>query len=126
MAGARRTAPDRCGTRGRMDCERQAAAAGETMAPPDEDNLFCHRCGAILTPGQGNFYVVRIEAVADPTPPTIAAEDLESPDPSGEIDRLLREIQDTPEQELTDQVCRRLTIHLCGSCYRQWIEDPAR
>ena len=30
------------------------------------------------------------------------------------------------EQELMDQVYRRLTIHLCGDCYRVWIEDPAR
>jgi hypothetical protein len=30
------------------------------------------------------------------------------------------------ERELMDQVFRRLTIHLCGTCYRQWIEDPTR
>jgi hypothetical protein len=30
--------------------------------------LLCARCGVELTPGKGDFYVVRIEAVADPTP----------------------------------------------------------
>ena len=92
----------------------------------DDENLFCHRCGAILVPGKGNFYVVRIEAVADPTPPNVSAEELEAIDPAAEIDRLLRETQDASAQELADQVYRRLTIHLCGPCYRRWIEDPAR
>jgi hypothetical protein len=37
--------------------------------------FFCDHCSLILTPGQGEFYVVRIEAVADPTPPRIADHD---------------------------------------------------
>lgn len=36
---------------------------------PDSSPLLCARCGAELTPGTGDFYVVRIEALADPTPP---------------------------------------------------------
>jgi hypothetical protein len=27
-------------------------------------------------------------------------------------------------QEALDQVYRRLVIHLCGPCYRNWIENP--
>ena len=34
-------------------------------------------------------------------------------------------MRDLSEQELIDQVYRRLTIHLCEPCYRQWIENPA-
>ena len=36
--------------------------------------VLCHRCGVELTPGAGNFYVVCIEAFADPSPPIISAE----------------------------------------------------
>jgi len=90
----------------------------------DEDQcLLCHRCGAVLTPGTGSFYVVRITAVADPAAPTITEADLEA-DLDAEIDRLLDEIRDMSERELTEQVFRRLTIHLCRRCYEQWIEDP--
>ncbi|KPK82830.1 MAG: hypothetical protein AMJ81_09140 [Phycisphaerae bacterium SM23_33] len=86
--------------------------------------LLCHRCGAELTPGEGNFYIVRILAVADPTPPAISEADLQT-DISAEIDRILNQVQDMSEQELTEQIFRRLTIHLCTPCYRQWIENPA-
>ena len=91
----------------------------------DQAHLFCHRCGCSLEPGEGNFYVVRIEAFADPTPPSLDL-DQEGFDPGEEIDRLIEQMKDMSEQELMDQVHRRVTIHLCGPCYRQWIEDPAR
>ena len=29
-------------------------------------SLICHRCGVELRPGSGDFYEVRIEALADP------------------------------------------------------------
>ena len=34
----------------------------------DDAPVLCHRCGALLTPGTDDLYVVRIEAFADPTP----------------------------------------------------------
>jgi len=94
------------------------------MTEPTDTHLFCHRCGAVLTPGEGSFYVVRIEAFADPTPPNLSADELEGIDPGEEIDRLIEQMRDMTEQELMDQVYRRLTVHLCGPCYRQWIESP--
>ena len=36
-----------------------------------------------------------------------------------------RKAQEISEREMADQVYRRLTLHLCGKCYRKWIEDPA-
>jgi hypothetical protein len=87
--------------------------------------LLCHRCGADLTPGRGDFYVVRIEAFADPTPPALSNDDLEGMDPSEEIDRIIEETRGMSERSLMDGVWRRMTIHLCGNCYRAWIEDPA-
>jgi hypothetical protein len=86
--------------------------------------LLCHKCGAILAPGEGDFYVVRIEAVADPTPPNIPAEQIEDADFQAEYQRILRQLEDLSETEALDQVYRKLTIHLCGRCYREWIEDP--
>ena len=37
----------------------------------DTPPLLCHRCTRTLEPGEGSFYVVRIEAFCDPTPPEI-------------------------------------------------------
>ena len=88
-------------------------------------HLLCHRCGAELTPGRGDFYVVRIEAFADPTPPNISAEELERLDIGSQIDRLIERTRHMSERDLMDGVYRRLTIHLCGPCYRMWIENPA-
>jgi len=90
----------------------------------DEAALLCHRCGAELTPGEGNFYVVRIEAFADPWPPIIPAEDA-LVDIKERINRLIEQMRDMSEQELMDQVYRRLTIYLCRPCYQTWIENPA-
>ncbi len=63
--------------------------------------------------------------MADPTPPSFSAEDLER-DPRAEIQRLIDQMRDLSEQELMDQVYRRLVLHLCGPCYRRWIEDPVK
>ena len=89
----------------------------------DELPLSCRRCGTDLTPGDGSFYVVRIEALADPTPPSFSWEDLRR-DAGAEIERLLRQMDDLSEQEALDQVYRRLVFSLCGPCYRDWIEKP--
>ena len=95
------------------------------MATNDDVSLLCHRCGRELFPGRGDFYVVRIEAFADPTPPEL--DGWVNPEELAEkIDELIEEMRHMTEQELMDQVYRRLTLHLCGDCYRVWIEDPAR
>lgn len=86
-------------------------------------DLLCHRCSAMLTLGDGSFYVVRIEAFADPTPPTIDA-DGSPADIAAEWERLMDQMREMSEQELLDQVYRKLTLHLCAACYRRWIENP--
>jgi hypothetical protein len=89
--------------------------------------LLCHRCGCDLTPGEGNFYLVKIEAIADPTPPRFDEDGrrLTADDIDAEINALIEQMKDLTEQDMMDQVYRRLTIHLCGRCYRKWIENPA-
>ena len=94
------------------------------MTDSHEAHLLCHRCGAELAPGEGSFYVVRIEAFADPTPPDLTDDDMDV-DIDAEIDRLVEQMRHMSERELMDQVYRRLTIHLCGQCYGEWIENPA-
>jgi hypothetical protein len=89
----------------------------------EHNPLFCQRCGTQLRPGEGNFYVVRIEAFADPAPPNLTEADF-ARDIEAEIDRLLEQMRGMSQQELMDQVYRRVTLHLCGLCYRTWIEDP--
>jgi hypothetical protein len=89
-----------------------------------EAPLLCHKCGADLAPGRGDFYVVRIEAFADPSPPVIEEEDLAGSF-KDRINALIEQMDGLSEQELMDQVYRRLTLYLCGRCYRTWIERPA-
>src|SRR5262245_8974814 len=95
--------------------------------PPDATTepltLFCARCAREMQPGAGNFYRVTIEAVADPSPPAITAEDLAA-DLRQRIEQLIRQMDGLSAQEAMDQVYRRLTLYLCGPCYRTWIENP--
>jgi hypothetical protein len=85
--------------------------------------LFCDRCQLQLEPGRGDFYVVRIEAMADPSPPALTEEDHKI-DYRAEIARLIEQLRDVSPQEAMDQVYREVTIYLCGRCYRGWIENP--
>jgi hypothetical protein len=89
----------------------------------EDDYLFCSRCDTKLIAGKGNFYLVRIQAMADPTPPSFSEEDLQR-DPKEEIQRLLEQMRDLSAQEAMNQVYRQLVLYLCGPCYRQWIENP--
>jgi len=99
------------------------------MSEPTHDaepaHLFCHRCGRQLHPGEGDWYVVRIEALADPSPPNLSVDDIEERDLNAEFARLFEQMDRMSERELLEQVHRRMTIHLCAPCYRQWIENPA-
>jgi hypothetical protein len=93
------------------------------IGPNDDLPLCCDRCAVELKPGEGSFYVVRIEAFADPTPPGFSVDDLLR-DAKAEIRRLLEQMGELSAQEAMDQVYRRLVLYLCGPCYRRWIENP--
>ncbi len=90
---------------------------------PDPAPLFCARCALELHPGRGHFYQVHIEAIADPTPPILPAEETAA-DLRRQIEQLIAQMADVSAQEAMDQVYRRLTLHLCTPCYRRWIENP--
>ena len=91
------------------------------MPAPDDWSLVCQRCGAALRTGEGSFYVVRVEAFADPSPPIEVSVPLDAQS----VDELLRDVANSSPQELMDQVYRRLEFKLCASCYSGWIERPA-
>ncbi|MDP6447229.1 MAG: hypothetical protein QGG36_17885 [Pirellulaceae bacterium] len=95
-----------------------------TESNDDFAPLLCAKCLRDLTPGAGDFYVVSIEAVADPTPPTID-EQPHGRDLKTEINNLIRDLHDVSAREAMDQVRRGVTIHLCRNCYGSWIENPA-
>ena len=87
--------------------------------------LNCARCSMPLTAGRGDFYMVSIVAVADPSPPVFLEEDL-TRDVAREIRRLVKRMSGMEEQEAMDQVYTRKVLTLCLPCYHDWIEDPAR
>jgi hypothetical protein len=89
---------------------------------PDDPPL-CSRCLAILHPGRGEFYVIAIEAIADPTPPILDGSDADR-DYRADWRAIVASLQDVSSQEALDQVYRRVVIHLCNDCYREWIENP--
>jgi hypothetical protein len=93
------------------------------MSAHPEDRLICHRCGAVLTPGEGSFWIVRIDAVCDPAPPRVDPDESMT-DIAADWNRLIDEMRDLSEQELLDQVSRRITAQVCAPCFRAWIEQP--
>ena len=96
----------------------------ETPNPQVEEcPVLCARCATELTLGESAVYEVDIQAIADPSPPILPDWDLTRV--RREMVRTLEELRDVSAREAMDQVHRRLTIHLCLRCYRNWIEDPA-
>ncbi len=89
----------------------------------DHDNLICARCLAELIPGHGNFFVVKIEGVADPFSPRLP--DLSLDEVRREMERTLRQLTTTSAGEAQQQVRRHVTVHLCQTCFAVWIENPA-
>lgn len=87
---------------------------------PAESSFACRRCGQELRSGRGAFYLVKILAIADPSPPILEAQD----DVAVEIQRLLKQVARLSESALLEEVYRRRLFTLCASCYRQWIADP--
>jgi hypothetical protein len=99
-----------------------------TTDPPvandaEPPRLECRRCGRGLQPGRGDLYAVSILAVADPWPPVYSEEDL-ALDVGAEIRRLIVQLSGQGNQQIQDQVYRRVVFLLCMSCYQRWIEDP--
>ena len=92
-------------------------------SPDVASPAICHKCGALLTPGKGDFYIVHVEAFAENSPPVITLEELLK-DHTQEMRQIAEQLKGLSEQEMMDQVHRQMTFFLCMACYRQWIENP--
>ncbi len=90
--------------------------------PETPETQICHRCGSLLRVGHGELYHIRIEAVADPEVDDMADASLD--ELKSEMHRLLDQMEGMSEQELVDQVHRKLSLVLCTGCYTEWIENP--
>jgi hypothetical protein len=92
----------------------------------NEDNTrLCARCLQTVSEGRAEFYEVRIEAVADPSPPIL--DPLPQPGSDSEIEargQLKDALREMSSQEAQDQVHRHVTLSLCNRCFHDWIEDP--
>ena len=94
------------------------------MSSDEDSPIFCARCAKELNAGRGEFYVVEIDAKADPTPPILDDVDMER-DFESEINAVVAELHKLSAREAMDQVHRRLTVHFCLVCFADWIENPA-
>jgi hypothetical protein len=102
----------------------KASSSKDSRAKDDSDAAcICRRCGALLVPGKGDFYVVEIQAYAENSPPVITAADL-AKDHHEEMQQLAEQMKELSQQEMMDQVHRHMTFYLCNPCYRHWIENP--
>jgi hypothetical protein len=93
------------------------------MVSNDSGPTFCDRCLRELTSGRGEYFVVRIEAVADPSPPVFDEAEVAEVCRT-KIAQLMEKLEHVTEQEANDQVHRRLTLFLCNRCFASWIESP--
>ena len=85
------------------------------------DTTICHRCARVLRRGHAEFFIVTIEAVADPE---IADPGLTPAQLEAEYESLIEQMRHMSERELMDDVHRRLALTLCNACYKAWIENP--
>ena len=80
----------------------------------------CLRCGKELRLGRDSCYLIKVEAMADPSPPIISTEE----NTREQIEGILDQMKDLSPQEAMDRVYRRLSFFLCGRCYRRWFDNP--
>lgn len=99
------------------------AASFDDAGNTDQPRSVCKRCGRELHPGRGDFYIVSIVSIAEPSPVVITEEELGA-DAGREIQYLIARTRGLTAQAAEDQVHRRLVFHLCGPCHHCWIEDP--
>ena len=84
---------------------------------------ICQRCGTLLTPGKGDFYVIHLHAHAEAAGPVITAEHLQK-DHATEMQNIADDLANISPQEAMDSVYRQLQFFLCRPCYKIWIENP--
>lgn len=89
----------------------------------DSSRRLCDRCLGELKEGMGEFFEVRVQAVADPSAPVLdlenSAEELER-----EYEELVASLENLDPREALDQVVRFRNWTLCNRCFEAWFDDP--
>ncbi|MBW2306399.1 MAG: hypothetical protein JRG73_05620 [Deltaproteobacteria bacterium] len=80
----------------------------------------CYKCGRQLEPGSLK-YVIKITAVSDFDG---VIQEPENQDIEGEINHILREIEEWPAYELEKDVCQEISFVLCKACKEHFLLNP--
>lgn len=80
-------------------------------------NLKCDRCGRELSSGDGR-YIMTVTFMAD------ADLEISIEDAGGDAQALLREIEETPEDQLMAQVYQKRAFILCRPCKENLAANP--
>jgi len=83
----------------------------------------CDKCGVPLGPGDGDRFIVLIEAYAAAEPIEFSADDLTA-DRSEEWRSLVTRLHRADPDELEDQTYRRRRFDLCPPCHRNFLRHP--
>jgi hypothetical protein len=86
------------------------------------ERIICDLCGRAVPPHA--FYIVRIDAFADPSMPPLSTEELEEMDFDQTFEDLIEQMKQMSADELQDQVHRRFEYKLCPPCHRQYLANP--
>src|SRR2546423_13912454 len=82
----------------------------------------CALCGRRIPPHE--HYVVRIDVFADPSLPELSAEEVQSLNFDEELRKLVEEMKHMSEEELQDQVHRRVLEKNFRGCQGEVFGDP--
>ena len=89
---------------------------------PAHSRILCDRCGRAV-PSHAH-YRVRIDVVADPSPPQITQEDLDETDFDWTIGQLMEEMKTIPTDELEDAVAKHFEFRICRPCQLRFLRNP--
>ena len=84
--------------------------------------VICDRCGRAIP--RHAHYRVRIDVVADPSPPEITQEDVEEADYDWTVAQLLDEMKNATADELEEAVAKSFEFRICRACQVRLIRNP--
>ena len=84
--------------------------------------VICDRCGRAI-PREAH-YRVRIDVVADPSPPTMTQDDVEEADFDRTLAQLLDEMKGATAEELEGAVARTFEFRICRPCQLRFTRNP--
>ena len=73
--------------------------------------------------GKGEFFEVRVAAVADPTPPVLDGE-VDAEELRSQYAEIVEQLKNMSTLDANNQVIRQRIWTLCNACLEAWLEDP--